>query len=110
LAVTISVLDVVSPRVYGRSASDLVHEFAASVASDPLRLKIVAPPERGQERAFARFDSAEFALFAGMLRFSGGVVLASATCAFGDAAGIAEGERLVASIAPLSKRRRWLRR
>ena len=110
LAVTISVYDRMGAGIHGKSAVDLVREFAASAGADrPDALRVVAPTEQGQERAFVKFVSEGDRFMAGVLFFGRSAVLASANTG-GTAEDLELGERLVASIGPLAKRRGLFRR
>ena len=74
-----------------------------------LGMRVVAPTEQGQERAFVKFVSEGDRFMAGVLFFGRSAVLASANTG-GTAEDLELGERLVASIGPFAKRRGLFRR
>jgi hypothetical protein len=110
LAVTISVYERSAARYRDRSAESLVRDLAESAgAEDADSLRVIAPAQKGQERAFVHFAADGHRVFAAFLLFGDYAVLATAISG-GSETDWAEGERLVASIAPLTKKRGFFKR
>lgn len=110
LAVTISVYDRAAPAFRDKSAADLVLQFAASAGAEfPDSLQVVAPSEKGQERAFVKFAAGERQVLGAVLLFDQSAILASTNTA-GTQRDFEVGEQLMASIAPHSKKRGLFRR
>jgi len=106
LGINISILD--PARVRDQRPEHLVRRFAqtaglSEIEADGLRLVTPDDPPP-QHRYFTSFATGDRAWFVGLLMFPGGAVLATSNCPADDEEAVQTGERIVASIAPLSAR------
>lgn len=88
------------------STADLLRRFASSAGFEAAEgLEVRTIPDTRQERSFTGFSHDGRDWFAGSLRFEGGAVIASGNVAAADEPAFRQVERMIAMIAPTSKRR-----
>jgi hypothetical protein len=110
LGINISVYELA--RLPGDDTEELVRKFAQNVGvAHGENLRVVTPQDDGdQNRSFTSFVYEGRAWFAGFMIFPGGGVLATSNSVAGDETALATGERIIASIAPITTKKGLFRR